>query len=53
MEVVFSIKPMPLRRGKAGQTAWTPAGKHLPENVTDKRLEAILVELKAKPAKAK
>jgi len=53
MEVVFSIKPMPLRQGKAGQTAWTPAGKHLPENVTDKRLEAILVELKAKPAKAK
>ena len=44
---------MPLRQGKAGQTAWTPAGKHLPENVTDKRLEAILVELKAKPAKAK
>jgi quercetin dioxygenase-like cupin family protein len=40
-------------QGKAGQTAWTLAGKHLPENVTDKRLEAILVELKAKPAKAK
>ena len=40
-------------QGKAGQTAWTPAGKHLPENVTDKRLEAILVELKVKPAKPK
>ena len=39
--------------GKAGQTGWAPAGKHLPENVTDKRLEAILVELKTKPAKAK
>ena len=36
-------------QGKAGQTAWAPAGKHLPENVTDKRMEAILVELKAKP----
>lgn len=39
--------------GKAGQTAWALAGKHLPENLTDKRLEAILVELKAKSAKAK
>ena len=38
---------------KTGQTAWALARKHLPENVTDKRLEAILVELKAKPAKAK
>ena len=40
-------------QGKAGQTAWAPAGKHLPENMSDKRLEGILVELKAKPAKAK
>ena len=41
------------QQGKAGQTAWAPAGKHLPENLSDKRLEGILVELKAKPAKAK
>lgn len=31
---------------------WLPAGKHLPENVSDKPLELILVELKAKPTKA-
>ena len=41
------------QQGKAGQTAWALAGKHLPENVSDKPLEAILVELKAKPVKAK
>ncbi|MGH9427866.1 MAG: cupin domain-containing protein [Terriglobia bacterium] len=41
------------QHGKAGQTAWALAGKHLPENVSDKPLEAILVELKAKPTKAK
>jgi quercetin dioxygenase-like cupin family protein len=41
------------QQGKAGQTAWAPAGKHLPENLSDQRLEGILVELKAKPAKAK
>lgn len=39
--------------GKAGQTAWALAGKHLPENVSDKPLEGILVELKAKPSNAK
>ena len=30
----------------AGMTLWTPAGKHLPENVGDKPFELILVELK-------
>jgi quercetin dioxygenase-like cupin family protein len=33
---------------KAGTTQWTPAGKHLPENIGDKPLELILVELKGK-----
>ena len=33
---------------KAGTTLWTPAGKHLPENVGDKPFELILVELKNK-----
>jgi hypothetical protein len=28
----------------------TPAGEHLPENVGDKPMELILVELKAQPA---
>ncbi len=32
---------------KAGMSLWTPAGKHLPENVGDKPFELILVELKA------
>jgi quercetin dioxygenase-like cupin family protein len=36
--------------GKAGEVRATPAGAHLPENVSDKPLELILVELKGKPA---
>ncbi len=39
---------------KAGQAMWTPAGKHLPENLSDSDFEVILVEMKAKrraPAK--
>jgi len=39
--------------GKAGQAIWTPAGKHLPENLGDKAFELILVELKPKMVKAK
>src|SRR6185295_294138 len=31
---------------KAGQTLWTPAIKHLPENLSDSDMEVILVELK-------
>jgi quercetin dioxygenase-like cupin family protein len=34
------------REMKAGQTAWTPAARHLPENLTDQDMELILVELK-------
>ena len=33
---------------KAGQAMFTPAGKHLPENVGDKTFEVVLVELKTK-----
>lgn len=33
---------------KAGQTMFTPAGKHLPENATDTPFELVLVELKHK-----
>ena len=36
--------------GKAGDVVLAPAGKHLPENMSDKPFEAILVELKGKPA---
>jgi len=36
---------------KAGESIWIPAGKHLPESLSDKPFELILVELKAKPAK--
>jgi quercetin dioxygenase-like cupin family protein len=35
---------------KPGTTQFTPAGKHLPENVGDKPFELVLVELKGKPA---
>jgi quercetin dioxygenase-like cupin family protein len=37
-------------QAKAGQTQWTKAGKHLPENTGDNAFELILVEMKAKPA---
>src|SRR5262249_43408990 len=33
---------------KAGQSAWNPAGKHLPENMGDKPFEAVLIEMKSK-----
>jgi quercetin dioxygenase-like cupin family protein len=35
---------------KAGATVWGAGEKHLPENVSDKPFEAILVELKSRPA---
>jgi quercetin dioxygenase-like cupin family protein len=40
---------------KAGETQWTPAGRHLPENTTDQPFEVIVVELKTarKPAAKK
>jgi hypothetical protein len=37
------------RSWKAGDAGWLPAETHLPENLTDKPLELILVELKGKP----
>lgn len=37
---------------KAGAIEWDAGGKHLPENLSDKSFELILVELKTKPAKA-
>ena len=36
--------------GKAGDAQWTPAGVHLPENMSDKPVEGILVEMKHKSA---
>jgi len=38
---------------KAGESRWTKAGKHLPENLGDKPFDVILVELKPKAAKSK
>jgi quercetin dioxygenase-like cupin family protein len=40
-----------LSSAKAGGVQWEAAGAHLPENVGDKALELILVELKNAPAK--
>lgn len=34
-------------QGQPGQVLWTPAGPHLPENLTDNPLELILIELKS------
>jgi quercetin dioxygenase-like cupin family protein len=42
-----------VRDSKAGQTQWSAAETHLPENPGDKPFEVILVELKGKAAKAK
>ena len=39
--------------GKAGQVVWNAAVKHLPENVGDKPIEVILVELKGAPTASK
>ena len=33
---------------KAGTSQWTPAGKHLPENIGTKPFEVLLVEVKGK-----
>ena len=38
--------------GKAGEAQWVAAGTHLPENLSDKPVEGILVELKSKSAAA-
>ena len=37
--------------GKANDSLWTPAGDHLPENLSDKPVDdAVLVQLMTKPA---
>ncbi len=41
------------RHGKAGQVFWNAPVKHEIENLGDKLLEGIQIELKAKPAAAK
>ena len=41
------------RQFKAGQATWRDAVKHANENLGDKPVESILVELKAKPAAAR
>jgi hypothetical protein len=41
------------RQFKAGQATWRDAVKHTNENLSDKPVESILVELKAKQAAAK
>jgi quercetin dioxygenase-like cupin family protein len=33
---------------KAGQSVWSPAEKHLPENIGEKPFELVLIELKTK-----
>jgi quercetin dioxygenase-like cupin family protein len=39
--------------GKVGETLFTPAGVHQPENMGDKPFDAVLVELKGHAAAAK
>jgi quercetin dioxygenase-like cupin family protein len=40
-------------RGKAGQAAWSPAVTHAGENLEDKPITVVQIELKAKPATPK
>lgn len=35
-------------KGKKGDTLWNTGGKHLPQNIGDKSMELLLVELKTK-----
>jgi hypothetical protein len=35
-------------QGKAGETGWAKAGKHLPENTGDNGFDVIVVELKGR-----
>jgi quercetin dioxygenase-like cupin family protein len=37
--------------GKAGTSMWAPAGAHKPTNMSDKPMDAVLVELKGSPKK--
>ena len=41
------------RHSKAGEAQWHAGEKHVVENVSDKPLETVMVELKGKAAKAK
>jgi quercetin dioxygenase-like cupin family protein len=41
------------RNGKAGDARWISAEKHLPENLSEKPFELILVEVKTRRAAAK
>jgi len=38
-----------LMTAKKGEATWLAGGKHNPENLSDKALELILVEMKSKP----
>jgi hypothetical protein len=40
-------------RAKSGESRWIKGGKHLPENLSGKPFELILVEMKSRPAKSK
>jgi len=35
-----------MNNNKKGETSWTPATKHSPQNISDKPMEAILIEMK-------
>jgi quercetin dioxygenase-like cupin family protein len=37
--------------GKPGDAVWAPAGLHKPTNLSDKPMDAVLVELKGAPGK--
>jgi len=53
VKVTFPDGTTQERAAKAGQVIWNPAEKLLPENIGNAPLEAILIELKVKPAAIK
>ena len=52
VKVAFTDGKTEERHGKAGGAIWHAGEKHTVENIGDKPFEGIMVELKAKPAKA-
>jgi len=53
VKVTFPDGTTQERAAKAGQVVWNPAEKLLPENIGNRPLEAILIELKVKSAAIK
>jgi quercetin dioxygenase-like cupin family protein len=52
MQFAFPDGKTEPRSGKSGESMFTPATTHMPENKSDKPFDAVLVELKGKGTKS-